>query len=94
MTNAKMMKAPAKYDVDFERKSDARRTPNTVPILLPPNPAASPPPLLFCIRMMIIKRTEIIISSRTKNVYIVFLNLMLYVSIVSNFCKKIKVIPV
>src|SRR5271169_962716 len=55
-----------RYIVAELKKSEVRRTPNIVPIELPPSVPANPPPLLDCIRTTIISRMETIISINIK----------------------------
>lgn len=71
MNNARIMNNVARTVVVFVRKSEVRRTPNTVPRLLVPSVPASPPPLLACIKTTIINKILISISIAIKNVYIV-----------------------
>jgi hypothetical protein len=59
------MKIDARIVVVLLRKSAVRRTPKTVPTVLPPKEPASPPPLLDCIRTTIIRSIEMTISSET-----------------------------
>lgn len=60
----------ARMVVVLLRKSEVRRTPNTVPILLVPRVPASPPPLLACIKTTRTRRmlTRISISINKENI--------------------------
>ena len=64
------MNTDARIVVVWLRKSAVRRTPKTVPIVLPPNEPASPPPLLDCIKTTAIRSTETTMSSDTRIVNI------------------------
>jgi len=72
INNATTMKRVARIVVVLVRKSDVRRTPNTVPRLLVPSVPARPPPLLACIRTTIVRKMLIKTSIAMKNVYISF----------------------
>jgi hypothetical protein len=71
MKSAITMKRVARMVVVLVKKSDVRRTPKTVPMLLVPSVPARPPPLLACIKITMIKNTLIRISIAIKKVYIV-----------------------
>ncbi len=71
MIKARAMNVVASIVVARVRKSAVRRTPNTVPKFPPPKEPARPPPLLFCIRITIIRRILTMISIANRNEYII-----------------------
>ena len=71
MNNARTMKSVASTVVVLLRKSEVRRTPNTVPIFEEPKVPARPPPLLACIKIETTRNTLTRISMEIKNVYMI-----------------------
>ena len=68
----------ARIVVPFVRKSDVRRTPNTVPMALPPNEPESPVPLLDWSKITAVNTTEITSSTKTKKLYMLLFLWKLY----------------